>query len=213
MSIYSLQGSDTPKVVTLDRFAPASGELLYAQVCAQCHSPTGGGSSAPPLFRQSQLADPELLKQFLATVPPPMPHLYPGLLTDNEVQLIADFLKATIFKCGPNEQQSCQPPGKPLTGGTRAWRAVYSVLTSPRCINCHPVNSPNLPAYAWNTATNAGYPQDYPRQADDRHPHYYTVLRGDIFPFPRRKAPGLFTPEWERPSSAAHSATGQTTIR
>jgi hypothetical protein len=31
--------------------------------------------------------------------------------------------------------------------------------------------------------TNAQYPQDYPRQGDDRHPHYYTVLRGDSFDF------------------------------
>jgi hypothetical protein len=26
---------------------------------------------------------------------------------------------------------------------------------------------------------NSGYEQDYPRQGDDRHPHYYAVLRGD----------------------------------
>jgi hypothetical protein len=28
----------------------------------------------------------------------------------------------------------------------------------------------------------AGYAQDYPRQGDDRHPHYYAVLRGDVAP-------------------------------
>jgi hypothetical protein len=27
-----------------------------------------------------------------------------------------------------------------------------------------------------------GYAQDYPRQGDDRHPHYYTVVRGDVAP-------------------------------
>jgi hypothetical protein len=36
---------------------------------------------------------------------------------------------------------------------------VYSVLTHPRCINCH-------------TATN------YPQQGDDRHPHPFNVVRG-----------------------------------
>src|SRR5258708_277216 len=40
-----------------------------------------------------------------------------------------------------------------------AWKQVYSVLTSPRCINCH-------------TATN------YPQQGDDRHRHFANVIRG-----------------------------------
>src|SRR5690349_2556212 len=43
--------------------------------------------------------------------------------------------------------------------GLAAWDQVYSVLTSPRCINCH-------------TATN------YPQQGDDRHRHVANVVRG-----------------------------------
>ena len=43
--------------------------------------------------------------------------------------------------------------------GLAAWQRVYSVLTSPRCINCH-------------TATN------YPQQGDDRHRHFANVVRG-----------------------------------
>jgi hypothetical protein len=43
--------------------------------------------------------------------------------------------------------------------GLAAWRQVYSVLTSPRCINCH-------------TATN------HPQQGDDRHRHFANVVRG-----------------------------------
>src|SRR6266852_2742317 len=43
--------------------------------------------------------------------------------------------------------------------GLVAWRQIYSVLTSPRCINCH-------------TATN------YPQQGDDRHRHFANVIRG-----------------------------------
>jgi hypothetical protein len=43
--------------------------------------------------------------------------------------------------------------------GLAAWQRVYSVLTSPRCINCH-------------TATN------YPQQGDDRHRHFANVIRG-----------------------------------
>ena len=43
--------------------------------------------------------------------------------------------------------------------GLAAWEQVYSVLTSPRCINCH-------------TATN------YPQQGDDRHRHVANIVRG-----------------------------------
>lgn len=43
--------------------------------------------------------------------------------------------------------------------GLAAWEQVYSVLTHPRCINCH-------------TAT------DYPQQGDDRHRHFANVVRG-----------------------------------
>jgi hypothetical protein len=43
--------------------------------------------------------------------------------------------------------------------GLAAWQQVYSVLTHPRCVNCH-------------TATN------YPQQGDDRHRHLVNVVRG-----------------------------------
>lgn len=43
--------------------------------------------------------------------------------------------------------------------GLAAWEQIYSVLTHPRCINCH-------------TATN------YPQQGDDRHRHVANVVRG-----------------------------------
>jgi hypothetical protein len=43
--------------------------------------------------------------------------------------------------------------------GLDAWQQVYSVLTHPRCINCH-------------TATN------YPQQGDDRNRHFANVIRG-----------------------------------
>lgn len=43
--------------------------------------------------------------------------------------------------------------------GLAAWEQVYSVLTHPRCINCH-------------TAT------DYPQQGDGRQRHFANVVRG-----------------------------------
>jgi Cytochrome C oxidase, cbb3-type, subunit III len=212
--IYGLQTNGTPQVVTLERLEPSASPgisaeaWMYVQNCQQCHGAAGAGSSAPPLARQSELADPDLLKQFLATVPPPMPHLYPGVLEENEVGVIAAYLKTTVFNCGPNEPQSCAPPGKPSTGGTAAWRAIYTDLTSPRCINCHPVASPKLQSYPWNPVTNTGYPQDYPRQGDDRHPHYYTVLRGDTFPFETAEGTGIVYPGMGTPFERCTSCHG-----
>jgi hypothetical protein len=46
-----------------------------------------------------------------------------------------------------------------FANGLAAWQQVYSVLISPRCINCH-------------TATN------YPQQGDERHRHFANVVRG-----------------------------------
>ena len=45
------------------------------------------------------------------------------------------------------------------TEGLAAWQQIYSVLISPRCINCH-------------TATS------FPQQGDDRHRHFANVVRG-----------------------------------
>ena len=119
-------------------------EQIFGQACEQCHVGEPSGFSVTQIARQSQLADPALLKTFLATVPPPMPRLYPGFLNDNDVDMIAAFLREEIFKCGPGEPQSCKPPPKTTSGGTPAWQVIYSDLTSPRCLNCHPVESPNL---------------------------------------------------------------------
>src|SRR5678816_3801063 len=52
-----------------------------------------------------------------------------------------------------------KPDRVTTTAGLAAWDQVYSVLISPRCINCH-------------TATN------YPQQGDDRHRHFANVVRG-----------------------------------
>jgi hypothetical protein len=59
-------------------------------------------------------------------------------------------------------QQGVASRGSPRptrTEGLAAWQQMYSVMTHPRCINCH-------------TAT------DHPDQADDRHAHNFHVVRG-----------------------------------
>ena len=54
---------------------------------------------------------------------------------------------------------AAKPDRATTTAGLAAWDQVYSVLISPRCINCH-------------TATN------YPQQGDDRHRHFANIVRG-----------------------------------
>jgi mono/diheme cytochrome c family protein len=82
--------------------------------------------------------------------------LSPVFLLMLVVCVIAITLSA-LAGIGPGERVSAA--NSKLTDGLAAWEQVYSVLTSPRCINCH-------------TATN------YPQQGDDRHRHFANVIRG-----------------------------------
>jgi len=54
---------------------------------------------------------------------------------------------------------AAKPRTENQSAGLAAWEKVYSVMISPRCLNCH-------------TATN------YPQQGDDRHRHVANVVRG-----------------------------------
>src|SRR6266478_7554297 len=78
------------------------------------------------------------------------------------VILVACSVWSMLTLAGPARHQMSQ---KPKAGtatradGLTAWEQIYSVLTHPRCINCH-------------TATN------YPQQGDDRHRHFANVIRG-----------------------------------
>jgi mono/diheme cytochrome c family protein len=175
--VYGLNGSETPTIVKLERSpilpSPATGDAanLHAvmAVCSTCHGVGGkSGGTGPPLIHQTEMGDAENLKAFLKSVQPPMPILYPGLLEDKDVEMIAAYLRtlaaSTNDKLPKGEQLPTAPYVQPKSSGSPEWQAVYSVVTSPRCINCH-------------TATN------YPRQGDDRHPHIYGVIRGDVVPF------------------------------
>lgn len=160
VKVLSLQGSDTPKTTSFDRLptqmtGPESAFELYARVCAPCHGGNGKGRGYPAINRMTPVGDPEVLKRYLANVPPPMPVLYPGLLTDDEVAQIAGFLKAKILD--PSGSAAGLFGAK--SGGSLEWKTIYSVMTSPRCMNCH---------------SSAAFP----RQTDDRYPHVFGVERG-----------------------------------
>src|SRR5436190_4459674 len=66
---------------------------------------------------------------------------------------------ALVIGCQSASDKSKARAGVSHDQGLAAWDQVYSVLTHPRCINCH-------------TATN------FPEQGDDRHRHFANVIRG-----------------------------------
>ncbi len=103
VSIFGLHGSAMPRIVQtaplpLPGRTPAeNAAFMYGFVCADCHGEDAQGRVYPGLERQTQLAgNPAALKAFLAYVPPPMPRLYPGLLNNEDVDLIARYLKAVL---------------------------------------------------------------------------------------------------------------------
>ena len=60
---------------------------------------------------------------------------------------------------GQSRETGAEKSQRSRTEGLGAWKQLYSVMSYPRCINCH-------------TAS------DYPQQGDDRHRHLFNVVRG-----------------------------------
>src|SRR5712671_6251675 len=73
--------------------------------------------------------------------------------------MVVAFVTCVGLSAGAGSERAAKAADPKLADGLAAWEQVYSVLTSPRCINCH-------------TATN------YPQQGDDRHRHFANVIRG-----------------------------------
>jgi len=71
------------------------------------------------------------------------------------------LLSVASVKTTSRKQDSTPARESPsaTSGGLAAWQEIYSVMSYPRCINCH-------------TAS------DYPQQGDDRHRHLFNVVRG-----------------------------------
>ncbi len=90
-----------------------------------------------------------------------MKELY-GLARASSLVLVAcGAWSLAMFGGSVRHEEALQAKAEATTqaDGLAAWQQVYSVLTHPRCINCH-------------TATN------YPQQGDDRHRHFANVVRG-----------------------------------
>jgi hypothetical protein len=79
-----------------------------------------------------------------------------GLLT---IVLIAIASSGGTGSRPQGPASSSREPHPLSSEGLAAWQQIYSVMTHPRCIDCH-------------TAGN------YPQQGDDRHRHLFNVVRG-----------------------------------
>jgi hypothetical protein len=81
-----------------------------------------------------------------------------AIRTSSTVFILIAYL---AWSSAPSSAQNASEKAASTTreAGLGAWQQIYSVLTYPRCVNCH-------------TATN------YPQQGDDRHPHLFNVVRG-----------------------------------
>src|SRR4030095_4009353 len=73
--------------------------------------------------------------------------------------LVSAAIAVVVLFIGSKRFAGAEVPPPTTAQGLAAWDQVYSVLTSPRCINCQP-------------------PTNYPQQADDRHRHVANVVRG-----------------------------------
>src|SRR5713226_4933365 len=75
--------------------------------------------------------------------------------------LLAILFSVTSFARTASRNQEATHAGARSTRaeGLTAWQQIYSVMSHPRCINCH---------------TDG----DYPQQGDDRHRHLFNVVRG-----------------------------------
>ncbi len=120
VSIFGLHGSDTPRIVRLDPLprlgaTPAEQAIdTYFSACSYCHGNEAQGKAYPSLERQTQLAgNPEALEAFLAYVPPPMPRLYPGLLSEEDVRLIAQRLKTLLTPPSATQPAPAAEPAPP----------------------------------------------------------------------------------------------------
>jgi mono/diheme cytochrome c family protein len=92
------------------------GYNLYRGVCFGCHGFKGTGFSFPPITNQFHiLTDPQGLKSFFESVSPPMPELYPGLLTDDDVDLLVSYFKTLNFPFQPGYT-------RPTSGGRQSGR-------------------------------------------------------------------------------------------
>lgn len=72
----------------------AAGAEIYRTNCSTCHGATGveGGVVGPSLRRESMRMDYGATVSWIEDPEPPMPHLYPKFLTEEQVRDVAAYV-------------------------------------------------------------------------------------------------------------------------
>ena len=75
------------------------------------------------------------------------------------VSLLSVLYLGATTSLGQSGHSKAEDSQTNRTDGLAAWQQLYSVMSHPRCVNCH-------------TAS------DYPQQGGDRHRHLFNLVRG-----------------------------------
>lgn len=69
------------------------GQVLFKQDCASCHGVAGGGGFGPSLRNEAQRKSLTAAEQWIEHPAPPMPALYPGTLSAQDVADVAAYVE------------------------------------------------------------------------------------------------------------------------
>jgi len=70
------------------------GKQIFAQNCAACHGVAGQGGMGPPLKNEHIRKDEVAAADWIKKPAPPMPALYPGVLSEKDVRDVAAFVES-----------------------------------------------------------------------------------------------------------------------
>jgi ubiquinol-cytochrome c reductase cytochrome c subunit len=70
------------------------GAVVFAANCALCHGSTGQGGIGPALKNEGSRKDRNGVATFVKNPPPPMPKLYPGLMSESDVAAVSDYVES-----------------------------------------------------------------------------------------------------------------------
>ena len=70
-----------------------AGSALFAQNCAVCHGATGAGGEGPRLQNERAHKSLGQAEQWIENPAPPMPKLYPGTLSAQDVTDVAGYIE------------------------------------------------------------------------------------------------------------------------
>jgi ubiquinol-cytochrome c reductase cytochrome c subunit len=73
--------------------AGSSGAIVYSQNCAACHGAAGQGGIGPALKGESARKDAAAVASYVKNPAPPMPKLFPGALSENDVAAVSAYVQ------------------------------------------------------------------------------------------------------------------------